>query len=1178
MFFKFKSSFSPSRKPAESDNNGCRQRNRLSKPPTNTSSLNLSSLSLLHPGNPSSTLFPLSASTEDLQDKSPAVANDEPREHLKSRIVSPVSEELDAPSQLNTRSGQGAACDVNDVERQTSISPTSRSPIASPLSMLFSTSRLSLLSSKEYKDVKERTPPKTDNRSNNQSREDLTSPIPIRRKSLLQPGVATRIKKDGRWGPSPPGEAGIDKDRDYYYNPVFPEETSRSELEALNLETLVVRKPIPPPLVRTETPSDLGFLGGLKLGSLHITNGCSSPAPSDLSKRAKARSTPNLRAASSEYGDSDHEECDTDVGVVAREGSPRWPNMPEAPPRFTSQTPRYQSPLRFSSNIMLPKISTTCEVAVQSLQVHERRNDPGASNESPGGSTSMAEDYMAELPPSPFAVSRRSSTSDSILNPISKSTEFDDNLFEDDSVTPSDYDSVDDSTVDTHYSSNDVTVAQDTQDPSPQESRPGYTLADSGYSSNSSLRGTREDVRRDAAVEETKPITAPAAATTALQNELTIPKKREDRRPGPRPLRPSILKQTGATATSLPTFENLHQSTTTISTVMTTTSAPPTHKSKKLTKLRLSSRSSKSRDISVQGNHEVFTGSIPPIPAEFAANLAIRSQQVPELEHTFETRQHTTESPTTSHVQHTEIRFPSPAASVDGSGDKSSAPPRPPPHKVLSFRRRSRSDKRSSIHRTAQDMSEADALAVIQDFGTVGHALGGNPYDVARTNLESRPRRSVEPACKMNPHNITSAAKRPRPTSGMDAETAAELARSRSRTIYERDSMSLAEKRDMFNDRGGLPGKNLRPRSFASNTPPLPALPPGLGTNHRQSWAPQTTHSQVQQDHSWRPDYGHSRYDYSTNRQPVHDQFDDEQWEGMRPTLECGKPNSSTGYSSDYWRPEIDRRQSWRSDRVQIDFDPNEHWKPTEEEGDFNHQYEGYSAHQNDGSWPGWQVPHGPPHWNQDEAEDDGAPPPPPHSPRPMSIAPSEGEGHGRATHGQAWHARRQSAGEVPRYASNSRPIEENDSLYPEIPLRNAPRNQAHHATYAEPSGAYHEYPQHDNVPPQSSDESRHQYNHGRDLPRPHSQANSHNGSYAGSLAESLHPPHDPPRVSPSPQFGRYSGGFSYGYEHGSGFGGSAGTRSVSGVAKASRKGKELSQGYGVDLSDVPIIAGLKNL
>ncbi|KAL8730455.1 MAG: hypothetical protein Q9166_004093 [cf. Caloplaca sp. 2 TL-2023] len=50
---------------------------------------------------------------------------------------------------------------------------------------------------------------------------------------------------------------------------------------------------------------------------------------------------------------------------------------------------------------------------------------------------------------------------------------------------------------------------------------------------------------------------------------------------------------------------------------------------------------------------------------------------------------------------------------------------------------------------------------------------------------------------------------------------------------------------------------------------------------------------------------------------------------------------------------------------------------------------------------------------------------------------------------------------------------------------------------------------------------------------------------------------------------GRYEGGLLYGYEPGFGLGGSAGTRSTK--TGATRKSLQMSQGFGVDLSDVPI-------
>jgi hypothetical protein len=101
-----------------------------------------------------------------------------------------------------------------------------------------------------------------------------------------------------------------------------------------------------------------------------------------------------------------------------------------------------------------------------------------------------------------------------------------------------------------------------------------------------------------------------------------------------------------------------------------------------------------------------------------------------------------------------------------------------------------------------------------------------------------------------------------------------------------------------------------------------------------------------------------------------------------------------------------------------------------------------------------------------------------------------------------------------------------------------------------------------------------------RPLPKPHSRrASGHSQapSYASSLAEELHPEIND-RPQPPPDFGRYSGGLQYSYEKGKGFGGSAGTRTVSGKASGNRKSVPLSTEFGIDLSDVPIIAGMKRI
>lgn len=204
------------------------------------------------------------------------------------------------------------------------------------------------------------------------------------------------------------------------------------------------------------------------------------------------------------------------------------------------------------------------------------------------------------------------------------------------------------------------------------------------------------------------------------------------------------------------------------------------------------------------------------------------------------------------------------------------------------------------------------------------------------------------------------------------------------------------------------------------------------------------------------------------------------------------------------------------------------------------------------------------------------------------------------AAHAQAWRDRRQSVGEMLRqrdvssighgdsHCHDARPTEAVPScdlrpikhyqLYPIIPPRRL------ESTYA---------PRVNNWPANPEQSQQIEYDEGyqptqRPLPKlsygsytgPESRRQSGASqahSYAGSLAEELHPELFE-RSQPPPQFGRYSGGMDYGYEYGVGFGGSAGMRTVSGAAGGIRKGVPLAADYGVDLGDVPIIAGLRRL
>ena len=103
---------------------------------------------------------------------------------------------------------------------------------------------------------------------------------PIRRRSLFTPGLATRVPSDILRKPPPLPQRSTTTeqfDQNYYYNPNHSECSPLSALASLDLANLARFSPIP----RAPTPSDLAYshLGGLRLGTLRITNGNASPVP-----------------------------------------------------------------------------------------------------------------------------------------------------------------------------------------------------------------------------------------------------------------------------------------------------------------------------------------------------------------------------------------------------------------------------------------------------------------------------------------------------------------------------------------------------------------------------------------------------------------------------------------------------------------------------------------------------------------------------------------------------------------------------------------------------------------------------------------------------------------------------------------------------------------------------------
>ena len=1041
------------------------------------------------------------------------------------------------------------------------------------------------------------------------STEAAAPPQKLSRRSSFAPGVATRTEKRNRLESSVEAEEQrrqakteqdlVHADQVYYYNPQCSVESPLGQLEVLDFDEEWA--PPPQPEERASTPSDLDYhyLGGLRLGSLTVTNGRVSPAPSELSRHLNfGPPSGSRRDVSSEYGDSESGGPIALAEMRRVEVEDQIQHLPRMPTNRRDEiypstdfdpvlTPGRQAANTENSIVHTPITSHRTSIDTEDIEEMECLVRSHTAS-------MMADEYIAELSASPFAKARSPSPSGSVIITRSKANEFEDTLFEDERPEPSSSEEADHMTPDTHYSSgDDVAIHEEplksrgqtlakpfetatlkpTSSTNSNNSTSSSTKIDSGYGSSLSLQHanavSKESLHEDivATAERNMPMTAEIAKSVT-------PSMGEERRPGPRPLPPSILKLNSSSNTSLPIFSSLYSSTSSLSSNKSATSLTTdkalTTKSQKLSKLRPRSQPPPlSRQITVSGQHDHPDFDVPDVPAEFTANLAIRQGQVPELEHTYRSMHHTRErdssgSSTKRPYGPTKISFPTPNGPRCDIQDDCEAPTTPS-HRS-SFMRWSKNEKRSSLSTRrssgASGMSESDAMAIIQDFGVVAGALGNGPDDIAsNASRPSTPSGANQrrPPTKTTRRDFLSNVSRPR--SMMDDEQAAEVARRRNKARIEREIFESNPRRSSFNDRGGIPGRNLRRISMPYDAPPLPPMPTPEEVKEREMRKADRKRPYLEtpatEKKYWVEEPTSDSYNSPTPPPPCHspapievEAFEEE--EAPPPPSHSPRPTSIniSGF---------------------------------QEEG---------------GDLPPPLPSHSPRPMFVKPLEDLPPPPPPSHSPRPISAdAPEVVDPW--AAQAEAWKSRRKSLRTV-LHPQTSSPWAQNESqsswpqeeayeepIYPEIPLR-LPRSgfakpqdpyQSQHiqspVSYYEPCQeeyerrprpshrqSYHSYVS----TPNSRPHSRHSQNR--------SQGPSRAGSYV-SLAEELQTPDEPPPV-PRPQFGRYSGGMNYGYEHGKGFGGSSGTRSVSSFNKAARKSGPLSEGYGIDLSDVPIMAQIR--
>ena len=1247
--------------PTEATQKEVRQRHRLSKPQTSKSSTNLAGLAVQQSASQSTLSVHSEVPTTEV---TAAPVTHERYRSEKPRPISTVHEEAPIISiDNNDIAWHGAAAIIDAVERKdlnrlsVSQAPVQVQKTKRPFSaIMFGSRRTSNSHTASRKFSFEDAPKSTEVSISSQSPTIPTdiviegAPRVLERKASFTPGAATRLDKVQTHESLVPPRKPVpqpqirrepsyelananqlcEADQAYYYDKARSPISPLSQLEVLDFE----RDWEPPAqMERSATPSDLDYhyLGGLRLGSLHVTNGRASPAPSEMPKRLVHRPSALLRRdASSEYG--------SEVGSIKRTHTPppsAW-KRPQSLPRETSQSGEVSRSQAWPQSRDVSYSSSTGFTA-QSHAHGDELPSPTADR-----AVSLAMSYMAEMPHSPYsqrasqlqsnspATPGRSSSPTGSVIVTTKKSEHEAELFEDETIGESQGSEEDRDTMSTCRTPSDAAshrlnpfdTYQKLRDTQPQghlqpppDAR-GET-SDSGYSSNTSLHSMKEQ-RRSLVAQRVKAFEQPRAESAASHLPATNIKSKIETRTSSRPFRASMFQFHRKTAPeSVPTMASFSQSTTSLTNSQATTNTTPFRPktpSKKLQKKRRSSQPAPPEEIMVMGAQSGDEPIIPPVPQHQSANLMMRSQQFPELQRTFTSNHHTKNSIGSPDRQFkpVDIRFPSPPP--EPTTDENPQHTKSPSPKRTSFvaraARRQSLESQKNTEQPLNELGEAEAQALVQHFGTTAESLGASPYDIAKA-ANSRPQSSSALyKGTITPHNlaVTQSSAPDRRKLTMDDRTAAEYARSKSKSIAERDRQDSVEnlkrleheKRTVVSDMVGVSGKRPRPHS----------VQPGMMNSiHRKP-------------------LGGGRPLHAANRLETREQ-------DARPTELVNQEWPQHPCQLPYEAPApLSARHSARPDQYANaqQFEPQfQHWS---EDRQHTHEYQGSEA------VPSRQLPQPEPEQpfqscegsaplpprhsprpsfverydNVDDVDTTLPPPPPPsHSPRPLDLPTCESTEDIWAAQAQAWRNRRKSVGEFLGFNSDDLHCDDNDrhststhdavveddleeELYPVIPPRESQTAYTPHETQNpytpwpniwHPAAHHHTETYEPDLSRITPAEMFHDpsYSYGqqdqpRPLPKPRSRrASGHSQahSYASSLAEELHPSKDD-RPSAAPDFGRYSGGLQYGYEKGKGFGGSAGTRTVSGRAEGSRKGVPLSAGFGVDLSDVPIIQGMRRL
>lgn len=1032
-------------------------------------------------------------------------------------------------------------------------------------------------------------------------------PSPIRRKSLFTPGIATRTPDDILRKPPPPHMLQSQADRDYYFNPALSTSSPLARLAALDTGRSG----------RSTPTLDYSHLGGLKLGTLRVTNGPASPKPQEVvSHPSDDTSAPHVsdrdQAPESTAKGQTHEKAPAalDDSTESNEeahspGSPsslsssyspviHVPKPSDAGERknwYTTSMPSMcmdKSPLESERGIDVKDLEEKPSRGAHSKWLNRKQSLPsGFFASSSDAASTMAFNYKQALPDTPFQRPQTATGDKSKSRGSSNTDGVEDSSFDDeDLVMRKSYRSalekwrslVNDaeqrkpkkgSQEDAYRKLNANSACQQRSLSRPTSSSasakttdlrsictdpstlPSSQNADSGYNSSESLAFSKktplDDVAKASSMPENSESNPRKLSRLSVSRRMSWSSSRKARESdvapfvGQQPLSSAAAAAAAGVAKPAPSAVrsaepiNIVSKAKTAPQIVTTPSPRGVFKTHRMGKANRLLQHLPVNSIVIQGHHQLSQFCIPEVPRAVALRHAERLHNFPSLEHTFPSLQHISsqESLLRGSVP---IRFPSPAQSLERADSDSICRT----DLDWSSSRSTRSKKLKSASNKAQRRSsQAEGLVSITDLGTVTECLGGNPYDVAKPTASSAQKRA---SISSHPHQISTSMPRAKSMIAMTNKPYVQFAESQSRmSTHSLPGLYLSPS-NSFDSMDKFAGNSVRQRCMIIDPPPVPALPAKYSAQQINRDVPQPP-------------------DSFSQKSPNHGKFSNR--------LEK-PPSLVTGPQAILTSPAKDTADTMSSDALQT---------PELRRKSFNGR----------GGIPGKlarprslcvKVPPVPVLPSRSQLEQIEAQVSKSGSGRPSMVAtsvktqkPTEkttnvaeisdreslDSSDNWKSLGEAWSQRRKSAGDalllqsqmerlslVPtalHEPATSLEVSKNTSVAQKLP--NSSIQTATAVAYQRRPPLRHISRSQSALPDGNGVTAPSQ------VSRPANKSSTTKSAQINTLA------------------GRFAGGFHYEYEPGFGLGGSSGTRT--GSSRASRKSVGVSQGYGLDLSDVPI-------